>query len=97
MKKKEMIGRLTSTGALFRCQGIIAAAQERNTDPEVIEAISALRNDKVLVLGRRVYSYAYAALDFLGIEKYSGEDEDVPDLILFFEECSKNPFHFGKK
>ena len=56
-----------------------------------------MRNDKVLVLGRRVYSYAYAALDFLGIEKYSGEDEDVPDLILFFEECSKNPFHFGKK
>lgn len=84
MGNKKIIDNLMSDGAIFRCQGLIAAVKEKANTPEVIKAMSALKNDEIEILGRKVSSYAFAALDVLGAEKYSGTDPEVFDLIPFF-------------
>ena len=54
---------------------------ERIADPDVFEALSKLKNDKVIVLGRPVFAYAVAALDIMGGEKYTGDDPDALELV----------------
>ncbi len=81
MELREIINKLQSDGALFRCQGILAAIKERSNDPEIIKHIQALKNDRVLILGREVSTYAIAALDILGKEKYEGNDFFIKDFI----------------
>ena len=40
-----------------------------------------MKTDKVVLGGRPLSVYAYAALDLLDIEKYHGDDADVKELI----------------
>ncbi len=81
MEYKETIDKLTNDGAIYRCQGIIDCLKKHITDQQVVEAIGRLKNDNVVILGRRVSSYALAALDIIGVEKYSGNDDEVRELI----------------
>ena len=81
MAYREIISKLKSDGALFRCQGILDCLENNATDSSVIAAISSLKSDDVIILGRKVSSYALAALDALGIETYHGDEEEVRDLI----------------
>ncbi len=81
MGNKRIIDKLTSDGALFRCQGILECIDKDIKDPEVINAVSQLKDDKVIVLGRRVSTWARTALDVLGVEAYIGDDEEVLDFI----------------
>ena len=81
MECKEIIDNLTHNGALYRTRAILYAISERITDPDVLEAISKLKKDKVMILGRPVYAYAVAALDILGAEKYTGDDPYALELV----------------
>lgn len=81
MELKGIINKLQSDGALYRCQGILAAIKERANDPQIIKLIQAMKEDHVVILGREVSAYAIAALDILGAEKYAGEDFLIKDFI----------------
>ena len=48
---RDIINKLTSDGALFRCQGIIECLEGRIKDPEIIAAISSLKDDGVIIMG----------------------------------------------
>lgn len=84
MERKKVINNLMSDGALYRCDGIIKAAKENLADAEVVKALKRLKNDPVIVFGRAVAWYATAALDFIGAEKYSGDDPDLSQFIKEF-------------
>ena len=80
MERKEIINNLMSKGAIYRCQGIICAAMENMTDEKTISLLRNLKKDRVMILGREVGWYAISALEMLGAEKYTGDD----DLVLRF-------------
>lgn len=84
MELNEVINSFKSDGALYRCQGIINAAQGKLADTEVIRALRELKKDHVLVFGREVSWYAIAALDVLGVEKYNGNDPDLTKFVTEF-------------
>ena len=86
MGYKGIIDSLKSDGAIFRCQGIADAVKEHANTPAVIKAMTALKNDDVIILGRRVGAYARAALDVIGVEEYKGNDPDIIELITYFAE-----------
>ncbi len=81
MAYRELINKLTDEGAVFRCQGILECLKKGVNTPDAAEAMKRLKNDGVVIMGRRISSYAQAALDILGIEKYKGNDEEVIELI----------------
>ena len=81
MGSKRIINKLTSDGALFRCQGILECLQSGDKDPHIIDALKNLIGDSVVIMGRKISSYAAAALDILDVETYNGTDEEVIDLI----------------
>lgn len=87
MERKKVINRLMSDGAIYRCQGIVYAAKQNMSDEEIVKLIQGLKNDPVWLLGRQVGWYAIAALEMLGVEKYTGDDhlvkEFIADLPLF--------------
>lgn len=89
MEYNETINKLTSDGAGFRCQGIIECLENNIKIPQAIEALKKLKNDSVIILGRKVSSYAIAALDILGAEKYSGDDEEIRETIPVLKEYLK--------
>lgn len=76
----EILNKLNSEGALYRCQGIIECVRSDSKEQAVVEKLNTLRDDRVLVLGRPVGSYAKAALCIMGIENNDG-DEEVAELI----------------
>lgn len=83
MERKKIINNLKSDGALFRCQGIALAAIHKMADEETVRLLRELKKDRIWILGRQVGWYAIAALDFLGVEKYSGND---PEVLRFVSE-----------
>ena len=83
MERKKVISRLKHSGAIYRCQGIICAARQNMADEETVKLLRGLKNDPVRILGRQVGWYAIAALEMLGVEKYTG---DEPLVIEFIDE-----------
>ncbi|MBQ4424573.1 MAG: hypothetical protein II882_02415 [Lachnospiraceae bacterium] len=81
MAYREVINKLTDAGAVFRCQGILECLEKSMNAPDVAEAMKLLKNDGVVIMGRKISSYAQAALDILGIERYNGNDPEVIELI----------------
>lgn len=67
-------------GIYYRFAGIIDCIEEKNVSPEEVGILLALKKDVRPFAGRRISSYAKAALDILGIEKNEG-DEDAKALI----------------
>ncbi len=87
MEYREIINNLMSDGVIYRCQGILVCLKRRIVDPDIVEIIKGLKNDRVVIMGRKVSSYAQATLGILGIEPYDGDDaeekEFIPELIKY--------------
>ena len=75
------INKLRSSGVANRFAGIIECIDNKNVSDDELLEIKKLKNDSVIIAGRQLSSYAYAALDILNIEKYQGKDLDVKSLI----------------
>lgn len=96
MERKEITNNLKSKGAIYRCNGIVFAASENMTDEETIQLLRSLKSNTVWMLGRQVGWYAIAALDMLGVEKYTGSDPDIvrfvseyPDIVQGIQEAER--------
>ena len=80
-KEKEILELLKHSGAGFRGEGIAKCIQNRINTPAIANALLSLKSDTIKVIGRPISSYAIAALDIVGIEKYTGSDQDIKALI----------------
>ena len=79
------IEKLNSSGAAERLNGIITCLDGRIASHEEIEKIKELKNDKVIIAGRTLGTYAIVVLDVLGIEPYTGNDKDIKDFIRAYK------------
>lgn len=75
---------LNSENKCLRLDGLLWAAYFGITESSIINRIKELKNDDEYAMGFKVSDYAIAALDTLGVEKYSGNDERISDLIKNF-------------
>lgn len=75
------IEKMNSTGASLRLNGIMACIDSGKASKEEVEILKSLKKDKVILAGRPLSAYAYAALHLLGIEEYQGSNNDVKDFI----------------
>lgn len=80
--------KMKNKGALNRFAGLIECLDKKILNTEEIETIKRLKEDDVVVCGRMLSCYAFAILDILGIEKYSGNNIDIKRLI--------NELNYGK-
>ncbi len=81
-KKEAVIKGLEHGGALYRVNGIINAARYQMTSSDIVQLIASLLDDKVEIMGYKVYEFAVAALDVLGYKKYDVDDENIMRMIL---------------
>ncbi len=88
MEYNEIISNLTSDGAGWRCKGIMGCLTAHVFNDEIQKILYELKSDDVIILGRKVGSYAKAALDILGGEAYEGDEEEVLDLIAGLKEIA---------
>jgi len=73
---------LEHNGALYRVNGITSAVNHKIISPIIVEKIIKLKDDNVVTIcGAYVSEYAIAALDILGIEKYTGNEFRILRLI----------------
>lgn len=72
---------LQSPSFCLRLRGIFECVAQRNLDTEEKVALMALLDDNFKVDVRCVCDFAAAALDFLGICKYVGNNPDVFKII----------------
>ena len=72
---------IQSTGTSDKSCGICFAAIHRIRDSEMIAAIRAAKEDADLIYAYRISDFAIAALDILGVEKYTGDNELIQTLI----------------
>ena len=76
-----IINGLSHKGALIRINAVMFAVKYKCKKNNVIELIKELLTDNTEVDGYSVSQFSIAALDVLGITKYTGNDENVVELI----------------
>lgn len=74
---------LQHKGALIRVNGIINAVKYQCVNDEVSKIIYQLKDDMNIVEGYSVSQFAIAALHILKIETYTGDNEQINDLIEY--------------
>lgn len=79
--KNAILWGLNCTGLHFRTNAIACAVIYNMTDDDIINAIKKLKPDTYTSIGTSASGCAYAALDILGIEKYTGDDREVKEYL----------------
>ena len=83
--KNSIIAAMLCDASFYRMNGIIEAVKHKYKEPAVIRQIRNLITDKTgifsLTGGYNVSDFAYAALDVLGVESYTGNEEKVRMII----------------
>lgn len=76
---------LVHKGAILRANGIVFAVRNKYSEPETVQKLIELANDDVYLFGHNagylVSDFAKAALDIIGIRKYSGGRTEIRNLI----------------
>lgn len=67
-------------GVLLQVNAAICMTHYKLTSKEFLDGLYAMMNDNFVLLGYRIYEYCICALDILGIEKYTGDDERIKRL-----------------
>lgn len=78
---KAILKGLSHNGALIRINGIMFAVKFKHSSDKIITKLKELLSDNTEVDGYSVSQFATAALDVMGITKYTGNDENVLELI----------------
>lgn len=76
-----IVAGLLHHGAIYRMNAIAFSSLQRRSNKEIVEKIKALRTDHFGIDGYSVSDFAIAALDILGIEKYTGTNQNIKRLI----------------
>ena len=83
MKVDEMscLDKLNSKGLAFILNGIMECVEKKTISDEEAKAMEKIEADSREIAGRKISSFASAALNYLNVKSYSGTDEDVISLI----------------
>lgn len=84
MKKIEemsCIEKLNSKGLSYILNGILECVDKNTISAEEAKAIEIIENDHREIAGRKISSFASAALNVLKAKQYFGTDEDTLSLI----------------
>lgn len=77
----EIINNLNKVGSFYKFNGIVSCVKSGNTSPEIIGKLKELKEDNSQIAGHKIADFSIAALDILGIEKYTGKDTGIIGLI----------------
>lgn len=80
-KKQAIIDGLSHSGAIYRMNAISFSSICKIRDTEVEKMIKDLKNDNIILDGYSVSDFAFAALDLMKVEKYTGDKPSVKKLI----------------
>ena len=69
--------KIQSNNLSYRFGGILDCIDNRNLSAEELNVLVSLKEDERIIAGRKISSYAKAALDILGIEEVSGDIDAV--------------------
>lgn len=73
---------LKHKGAIYRINALINIVRHTLVDSEeIIQKVYNLLEDNIFVDGYKVSDFAYAVLDLIGIETYSGNNNQIKELI----------------
>ncbi|MCR5788626.1 MAG: hypothetical protein K6G83_01945 [Lachnospiraceae bacterium] len=75
------IEKLNSKGLSYILNGILECVEKKSVSEEEAKAIGRIENDHREIAGKKISSFASAALSFLNVKQYEGIDEDVFELI----------------
>ena len=76
--------KLQSRGLSNRFGGIVECIEDGNLTTEELEVLISLKQDHRDIAGRKISSYAIAALNLLGVERVD-DDIDAMDLVKAFK------------
>lgn len=80
-EKEAIIGGLSHAGAIYRMNAIAFSSIHKIKDIEVQKMIKRLKDDETFLDGYSVSQFAVAALDIMNIEKYTGDNSNIKNLI----------------
>lgn len=73
--------------------GIAAVVKNKPDDEDIINALKALKESRMIIFGFSIRQIAIAALDLIGVEKYDGDEKIIRAFIeskfLFCPEISE--------
>lgn len=79
--ENKLLDDLTCDGYGFLYRAIITCAVLKPKSPDIISALKKLKDDQHLIIGHPLSEYVNAALDVIGVEKYTGNDSFMKELI----------------
>ena len=74
--------KMQSNNLSYRFGGVLDCIDNKNLSSEEVNVLMSLKEDERIIAGRKISSYARAALEILGLEKARG---DV-DAVSFIED-----------
>ena len=77
----EILNGIVSDIPILVMNAIIGGAENRVKDRRFIDSLKEQKSNDIELLHIRIGDVAIAALDVLGIEKYTGDDQAVKDII----------------
>lgn len=80
-EKAAIMEGLSHSGAIYRMNAISFLSIFGVKDTDTTNKLKELKKDRVMLDGYSVADFAMAALDLMKIERYSGNDEPVKNLI----------------
>lgn len=72
---------ISSGKPILIINAIISGVKHTVKTKQYIDCLKMCKNDTRVLLGQSISSLAYAGLDILNIEQYTGEDQRTKDLI----------------
>lgn len=88
---------LFSESKYVRMDALRWAAYHHLSDSDIIERIRELKKDDSILSGYTVSNFATAALEKMGIEKYTGSDTDQKAITEFFVPSKEQADNLLKK
>lgn len=72
---------LNKKGSFYKFNAIVACTQLKAVSDEVVEKLIILKDDYSQIAGHTISDFSIAALDIIGVEKYTGSDISIKELI----------------
>ena len=82
--ESSILKKLSSSGALFRFQGMLNIIDSRIMTTSIAIRLQELEQDDVMIAGRKLGDIATAILHITHFKTYTGNDEDILLMIEQF-------------
>ncbi len=77
----EVLNNLNKKGSFYKFNGIVECVKSNLVNDEITTKLKEFKTDNSLIAGHTISDFSTAALDIMGIEKYTGDDLGIIGLI----------------